>query len=118
MSFTINPTDAPAGHEVRSLPLKGRETPSFSPEAFANWKLREIHEFCRKQWIFLCPVFDEAKFIYWFPKEQRLPFMPAEGIGKDAGHLGVVEKLRIHPAHYQQGSSVCFVSELHLGILR
>ncbi|PTB71764.1 HET-domain-containing protein [Trichoderma longibrachiatum ATCC 18648] len=90
-----------------SLP-KLSEVPlcQWKDKAFANWKLREIHEFCRKQWIFLCPVFDEAKFIYWFPKEQRLPFMPAEGIGKDAGHLGVVEKLRIHPAHYQQGSSV------------
>ncbi|OTA01491.1 hypothetical protein A9Z42_0018220 [Trichoderma parareesei] len=103
--YTQNPSGAPTGHEVCSLRPELPSTSRVPLEGFANWGLRKIAEFSQKQWIFLCPVFDDTEFIYQFSKEQRLPFMPAVNHGEGAGHFGLVQRLKLHPAHYRTGSS-------------
>jgi len=92
---------------VKSL-AGGQDTDKSFHEALAvfsqgEWQSQPGHifDFCRDQWMFLAPIFEEGQNRYDFHPSTIFPFEVKDGEQKGGG-FSKISKIQIHPAHMQQ----------------
>lgn len=100
------------------LAILRQENQAGLPKVFENWPWCEIHDFCRAQWAFLAPVFDQVHDHYELDNNVILPFIEDEENFRRQGGYSEVWGVRIHKAHQRLRDSSVAAKEPLFAIKR
>jgi hypothetical protein len=86
------------GFDDSKLPLVDLSSPDMFPEKI--WSPLKIDTFCKKQWMFLVPIFTRNNYDYDLKTECIFPFIP-DGAVTTAGAFSRVYRISIHKDHHE-----------------